>query len=118
MSEMARISEQPVRAGTSDPDEFQMPLPGLFADLELGRGSVLLGDDFQCSPSLVKLQLLRDWQRSLARYRSDAMTQFARELTGGAPSLPSSERLALVKSTCEALRIELPTGFDALITES
>jgi hypothetical protein len=118
MSEMARIGEQPLRVGTSDPDEFQMPLPGLFADLELGRGSVLLGDDFQRSPSLVKLQLLRDWQRSLARLRSDAMTQFARELTGGAPSLPSNERLALVKSTCEALRIELPTGFDALITES
>jgi hypothetical protein len=118
MSEIARVSDQAVRAGTSDPDEFQMPLPGLFADLELGRGSVLLGDDFQRSPSLVKLQLLRDWQRSLARYRTEAMTQFARELTGGAPSLPNNERLALVRSTCEALRIEVPTGFDALITES
>ena len=121
MSEIVRSSSsssQAVRAGTSDPDEFQLPLPGLFADLELGRGSVLLGDDFQHSPSLVKLQLLRDWQRSLARYRQEAMTQFARELTGGAPSLPSSERMALVKSTCEALRIDLPSGFDALMIES
>ena len=118
MSEIARISAQPVRAGTSDPDEFQMPLPGLFADLELGRGSVLLSDDFQHSPSLVKLQLLRDWQRSLARYRQEALSQFASDLTGGAPSLPASERLALVRSTCEALRIEVPSGFDALTTES
>ena len=84
---MRAISAQAVRAGTSDPDEFQLPLPGLFADLELGRGSVLLSDDFQHCPSLVKLQLLRDWQRSLARYRHEAMTQFAHELTGGAPSL-------------------------------
>ena len=67
MSEIVRSSStRPVRAGTSDPDEFQLPLPGLFADLELGRGSVLLGDDFLHCPSLVKLQLLRDWQRSLA----------------------------------------------------
>ena len=118
MSDLAPGSTRAVRAGTSDPDEFQMPLPGLFADLELGRGSVLLCDDFQHSPSLVKLQLLRDWQRSLARYRQEAMTQFARELTGSAPGVPSGERLALVKSTCEALRIDLPTGFGALITES
>jgi hypothetical protein len=112
-------SVAPIRhVGTSDPDEFQMPLPGLFGDLELGRGSLLLADDFQACPSLVKLQLLRDWQRSLARYRQDAMRQFAAELTGVAPGLAASERVALVRSTCETLRIEMPTGFDALMTES
>jgi hypothetical protein len=118
MSEMARSSGQPGRAGTSDPDEFQLPLPGLFGDLELGRGSVLLNEEFLRSPSLVKLQLLRDWQRSLAAYRHEALTQFARELTGGSPGLPASERLALLRSTCESLRIEVPSGFDALTTES
>ncbi len=118
MSEIARSSVQASRAGTSDPDEFQMPLPGLFADLELGRGSVLLSDEFRHCPSLVKLQLLRDWQRSLARYRHEAMTQFAHELTGGSPGLAASERMALFRSTCENLRIEVPSGFDALTIES
>lgn len=118
MSEIVRSSAQASRAGTSDPDEFQLPLPGLFADLELGRGSVLLNDEFQHCPSLVKLQLLRDWQRSLACYRHEAMTQFAHELTGGSPGLDPSERLALLRSTCENLRIEVPSGFDALTIES
>jgi hypothetical protein len=118
MSKIAQSSVLAVRAGTSDPDEFQLPLPGLFADMELGRGSVLLDDEFQHCPSLVKLQLLRDWQRSLARYRHEAMTQFAHELTGGLPGLAASERLALFRSTCENLRIEVPSGFDALTTES
>jgi len=118
MKDLAR-SVVPIRhAGTSDPDEFQMPLPGLFGDLELGRGSVLLADEFQHCPSLVKLQLLRDWQRSLSRYRQDAMKQFAAELTGVAPGLAAKERVALVRSTCETLRIEVPSGFDTLITES
>lgn len=105
------------RAGTSDVDEFQLPLNGLYADLELGRGSVALSDDFQQSPSLVKLQLLRDWVRSLTRYRQDAIRQFAAELTGDAPDVPAGERLALVRSTCETLRIDLPSSFDALATE-
>ncbi len=118
MSEIVRSSTQAGRAGTSDPDEFQLPLPGLFADLELGRGSVLLSDDFRQCASLVKLQLLRDWQRSLARYRHEAMTQFAHELTGGSPGLGPSERMALLRSTCENLRIEVPSGFDALTIES
>lgn len=117
MSDIAPLGARTFRAGTSDPDEFQIPLPGLFADLELGRGSLMLCDDFQHSPSLVKLQLLRDWQRSLLHYRQQAMTEFARELTGGAPGLPARERMALVKSTCEALRIDVPTGFGALTTE-
>ena len=96
MSEIARSSVQADACRHLRPDEFQLPLPGLFADLELGRGSMLLDDEFQHSPSLVKLQLLRDWQRSLARYRHEAMTQFAHELTGGLPSLAASERLALL----------------------
>jgi hypothetical protein len=117
MNEIVRSSAQVVRAGTSDPDEFQLPLPGLFADLELGRGSMLLGDDFlQCS-SLVKLQVLRDWQKSLASYRHQAMQQFAQELTGGSPGLAADERMALIRSTCESLRIEVPSGFDALANE-
>lgn len=114
MSEMARICADPVRPGIGDPDEFQLPLPGLFADLELGRGSVLLDDDYQHSSSLVKLQLLRDWQRSLARYREQALKQFARELTCGITHLQPGERAALVRSTCEALRIDVPSDFAEL----
>jgi hypothetical protein len=114
MNNTARINIPVARPGTSDPDEFQLPLPGLYADLEIGRGSVMLTDDFLHCPSLVKLQLLRDWQSSLASYRHQAMAQFAHELTGGLPELAPSERLALFRSTCENLRIEVPSGFDAL----
>lgn len=105
-------------AGTSDPDEFQMPLPGLYADLELGRGSIRLGADFNGCPSLVRLELIRDWQRSLAGYRHEAMLQFARELTGGATDLAAGERLELFRSACRTLHIDVPTGFDALTTVS
>jgi hypothetical protein len=104
--------------GTSDADEFQMPLPGLYADLELGRGSLRLEQDFLDCPSLVKLELIRDWQRSLARYRQDALTQFAAELTGGAAGLEANERLDLFRSTCRTLRLDVPSGFDALTAMS
>ena len=117
MSEIMHSSTRGERPGTSDPDEFQLPLPGLYGDLELGRGSVQLDDEFLHCPSLVKLQLLRDWQRCLAGYRRQALAQFAHEITGGLPQLAPGERLALLRSTCANLRIELPSNFDALTTE-
>ena len=118
MSEMAAMTAPSLRAaGTCDPDEFQLPLGGLFADLELGRGSVQLPDDFQHSASLAKLLVLRDWQRALSRYRHDALCQFERELSCGQPHLQAAERMGLMRATCDALRIELPEEFDTAAAE-
>ncbi len=118
MSEIAAMTAPAQRAGgTCDPDEFQLPVGGLFADLELGRGSVQLPDDFQHSASLAKLLVLRDWQRALQRYRHEALCQFERELCRGQPLLPDAERVALLRSTCDALRIELPDEFATATAE-
>lgn len=117
MSEIAPMSASALRPGTSDPDEFQLPMSGLFADVELGRGSMQLPDEFQHSTSLVKLQIIRDWQRSLARLRHDAIEQFAQELCRGRPQMAHTERLALLRSTCESLRIDLPTDLVAVPAE-
>jgi hypothetical protein len=118
MSKHASGSRPVPATGTSDPDEFQLPLPGLYADLELGRGSIRLEAAFHDCPSLVKLELIRDWQRSLARYRHQALTEFAEELTGGTAGLAASERLELFRSTCKTLRLDVPSGFDALTAMS
>jgi len=117
MSEIAPLSAPALRPGTSDPDEFQLPMSGLFADMELGRGSMQLPDEFQHSTSLVKLQIIRDWQRSLARLRHESIQQFVHELCSGRPQMSSSERSALLRSTCESLRIELPADLVAVPAE-
>jgi hypothetical protein len=117
MSEIAPTRAAAQRFGTSDPDEFQLPMNGLFADMELGRGSMRLADDFQQCGSLVKLQIIRDWQRSLARLRHAAMQQFAQELCSGQPQMEPGERQALIRSTCESLRIELPADFAVVPAE-
>ncbi|MGL6111539.1 MAG: hypothetical protein ACRC2B_15725, partial [Rubrivivax sp.] len=103
MSELEAMIAPILRPGTSDADEFQLPVPGLFADMELGRGSVQLPDEFRHGNALVKLQILRDWQRSLLRYRHDTMRQFAQELSRGCPEMSAGERMAMLRSTCESL---------------
>jgi hypothetical protein len=114
MNQVAPITAPAPGPGTSDPDEFQLPMPGLFADLELGAASLRLGEDFLERSGLVQLKVLGDWQRAIARYRRAALQQFAQELSRGKPGMDEAARLELLRATCESLRIELPSDFGAL----
>ena len=96
---------------TSEPDELQLPVLGLYADLEMGRGSVLLPDDFMRCSSAVRLEVIGGWARSLARYRDDALLRLHRELSAAQPELSAAEHMALFRSTCESLRIDIPADF-------
>lgn len=114
MHETAPPTVPVTEPGTCHPDEFQLPVANLFADLELGTGSIRLPDEFTRGSALVQLKVIGHWQRALARYRQLALRRFAGELTRGAPDLDDAARAALVKSTCESLRIDLPNEFQRL----
>jgi hypothetical protein len=94
--------------GTSEPDELQLPVLGLYADLEMGRGSVLLPDEFLHCSSLVQLEIIGQWQHALARYQRQALQQLQQDLATAWPELGAAELHALLRSTCESLRIEVP----------
>jgi hypothetical protein len=113
MNTTAPVSEAVAMPGTSDANEFQLPVAGLFADLELGSASIRLPDEFLRSPGLVQLRVLDGWQRAMLRYRRAALQRFADDLARGAPSLDGAGRDALLRSTCEALNIDVPGDFAA-----
>jgi hypothetical protein len=66
-------------------EELQLPLPGLFADLELGRGSVRLPDEFLHCSGPLQLQIIDDWQQALSRYRCNALRLLQERLAATAP---------------------------------
>jgi hypothetical protein len=104
---------------SAEPDEFQLPVLGLYADLELGRGSVLLPDEFLHCSSAVQLEIIGSWQRSLARYQHDAVCRLHRELAAGQPipqpiPIPMpSEPTAWFDSTCDSLGLDVPADVSA-----
>ena len=66
-------------------EELQLPFLGLYADMELGRGAVLLPDEFlQCS-GLLQLQVIDQWQRSLSCYGRNALRKLQMERTAKGP---------------------------------
>ena len=107
MSHVAPITPTLAGPSTCDVDEFQLPMSGLYADLELGTASLRLPDEFSQCSGLVQLKLLGQWQRALVRYRHGALRRFSQELSSGAPGLDEEQRDTLLRRACESMRIDL-----------
>jgi hypothetical protein len=62
---------EPISDDDDDGDDtpFHLPMLGLYADLEMGRGAVHLPDEFHAAPPAVRRQLLDDWLRGLQALR-------------------------------------------------
>lgn len=65
-----------------DDGPFHLPLLGLYADLELGAGSVHLPDEFDACPAEVRLRILQDWLAALEGAR-DRAARDLRDAAGG-----------------------------------
>lgn len=56
-------------------ESFQLPMLGLYADLETGAASVSLPDHFQTLAPAVRCQVLSSWLRDLRRAHDELLRQ-------------------------------------------
>lgn len=106
------VSTSTARArGTRDPEEFQLPLCGLYADLELGTSSLHAPPEYLAQPALIQLRLLEGWRRDLERLREAALQGLAEELARSSKPASAAEGLARLRSICASMHIELPADF-------
>lgn len=92
----------------SEAADFQLPLLGLYADLETGRGSVALPDDFFRCPAEVQLGLLRDWEQGLVACRRSALARLAEQLAAAAHGGATAEAADRLRAICASLGIDAP----------
>jgi len=98
--------------GSNEPSDLQLPVQGLYADFEAGRGSVRLSDEFEACSSALQIELLDQWLAALASCRRRALQRLYRELCAGQAELGPAERSRRFQATCDALGIELPADFE------
>jgi hypothetical protein len=103
--------------GEIEAAELQLPMLGLYADLELGRGSVSLPDDFTACSCAVQIEVITDWQRALAKYREHALVQMYLALSASQPELDPGQRLERFRSTCDTLGIEVPADIAGILQQ-
>jgi len=91
-----------------DDATLQLPLLGLYADLELGVGSVSLPDEFEAIDPARRLAILRDWTRGLERARARALRDWFDALARSAPALSPAAQRARFEQACAEWGIEPP----------
>jgi hypothetical protein len=91
-----------------DEGALQLPLLGLYADLELGIGSVGLPDEFGAVDPGRRLLILRDWARGLEQARARALQDLMAAIDRDAPAEAPAARRARFAQACAALGIARP----------
>ena len=87
---------------------FHLPVFGLYADVEVGQGSVSLPDDFQSLEASVQVAILQDWQRALEAARRRALMKMFADVSATMPGEPLQERWRRMRQECTRLGVECP----------
>ncbi|MDQ6685561.1 MAG: hypothetical protein M3Z16_10580 [Pseudomonadota bacterium] len=98
-----------------DESDFQLPLPGLFADLETGSASIALTDEFLELPPRTRLGMLNQWLRAFASQRDASLVEMFRELAAAWRELTIVQQIDQFRSHCASEGITCPTDFAVLL---
>jgi hypothetical protein len=98
-------------------EAFQLPQPGLFADLDCGSASVGLSDEFRELPGAVQLRILADWQRGLEEARRTALARLFRDVTAAIDEVELPQKLIRFRQACGLMGIECPADMAILLQQ-
>lgn len=102
-------------ANTEDETTFVLPMYGLFADLEAGRGLVRLADDFENASPAIQLEVLAGWRRDLTERWKLTLVKLFNDVSKAMPGVARETRIRRFRATCASLEIECPDDLDALL---
>lgn len=104
------------RFGFHEESDFTLPIPGLFADLESGRGAVALTDDFLEAPAHVRAKVLQHWIRHLSEGRNQAIVDMFRDArrSDGEPSSIVDE-IERFREECQDAGLTCPADLPLLL---
>jgi hypothetical protein len=94
---------------------FQMPMPGLFADLEAGSASVALTDEFLEQPAEVRVSILQQWLRAFATHKDAALVAMFRDFAEDLPDATIVRQIEHFRQHCNVHGLACPTDFAVLL---
>lgn len=102
--------------GTFGNDEpLHLPMPGLFADIDSGTGSVALTDEFLEAAPSARAEVLRQWLRALTLHRNAALVDMFREFSAPLRELTIVEQIARFREVCGHRGLDCPADFAGLL---
>jgi len=106
----------PSRFGSFDGDtSFELPIPGLLADIDSGSGSIRMTDEFLEAPAAVRARLLQQWMRGLQSLKDAAVVDMFRDRSSARPSLSIVQQVEVFKRDCHDDGISCPGDLAVLL---
>lgn len=93
-------------------EEFQLPLSGLYADVDAGRGSIRFDDSFDDCDVVNQLRIVQDWQRDLADIGARVLARLFRTRFATLP-VSRDEQVARFTRYCARLGLDCPSELAA-----
>jgi hypothetical protein len=94
---------------------FELPIPGLFVDLEVGSASVCLTNEFLEAPARIKVDVLEQWMEALVKQREAALVQLFRDFARDNPQLTIVQQIDRFRTRCTHQGITCPADLAILL---
>ena len=102
--------------GSLDEDsDFQLPMPGLFGDVDSGTASVAMTDDFLELSPRTRIGMLNQWIRGFAAQRDASLVQMFRGLAVGWQERSIVQQVERFRQICASEGIACPSEFAVLL---
>jgi hypothetical protein len=98
-----------------DSEAFQLPIPGLFADVEVGAASVALPDEFLSLPSETRVRILQQWGQAMSSHENAVLVQMFREFAAPLPGISIVQQIERFRQHCNHLKICCPDKLAVLL---
>lgn len=96
---------------------FQIPLSGLYADVDAGSGSVRFNDEFEDCNVINQLRIVQDWQRDLASMQAKVLRTLFKSRFATL-NVPRDEQVARFDRYCSRLGLGPATDLSPAFVET
>ncbi len=94
---------------------FQLPMPGLFGDVDSGDASVGMGDDFLDLPPDTRARMIQHWMQQLRALKDAAVVEMFRSSRSARRGTTIIEQLGLFREECRGDGITVPADLPVLL---
>jgi hypothetical protein len=98
-----------------DSEAFQMPIPGLFADVYEGAASVALPDEFLDLPGETRARILQQWSRAMSTHENAALVEMFHEFAAPLSGVSIVHQIEHFRHHCSHLQIACPAKLAVLL---
>jgi hypothetical protein len=96
-------------------DAFQLPIPGLFADVDDGSASVTFSDEFLELPAETRARIIQRWGHAISVHENAALVEMFREFAEPLRDQSIVQQIEHFRQHCSQQKIACPRKLPVLL---